>query len=538
MKRTLYFTSLGFLLFSSLVAQETTNQSFVDEQWDTKTNTWVPYARNQAAYDEAGRYLGAYLEEVQEEQWLLTYRSEYVYHGTSDQIDTRKTYSFQSQTENATSYWRNFQYTEDGLLLLSDTKSVVEDMEGMPFDSSYTRRTWTYDANGEVLTEDIYRESLNFSEPAYAINRVEYSYEAGGCESRRVFSEGIPDFLSPTLQVRTINNSNCQVQEEIEEAWNNPGSFWEFRRRSVYSYEGDQLSEVIHYERDPILNVWKEQEREVYEVSGDTLRTATYVWDEMTNTWSTEPNASSLKVERGNTIFRLENQSSFFWTIRVYDDEGRELLNEQKSKDLDGDWVNFYVETKEYDASGRVIQETRSWDYDKELGLYQGILIVENAYVESQVLLQVNTAVSQRNWISSEGRYDFASSTSSVTYDYLCNDQESGWIRTSNGQNQRRRTIQVDQSLLAACGQGPANALTVYPNPAQDRVTLKVDGVSRQALEIEIMDLQGRLIKVENFEKGLFLTEIDITDLVPGTYIARVQKEGVYNHFKFIKTAE
>ncbi|MEO0583122.1 MAG: T9SS type A sorting domain-containing protein [Bacteroidota bacterium] len=538
MKRTLYFTSLVFLFLPPLVAQETFNQSFVDEQWDTQTNTWVPYARNQAAYDEAGRYLGAYLEEVREGEWIQTYYSDFTYHGTSDQIDRRETYSYQPQFDFTLSYWRNFEYTEEGWILLSDTKTVTEDLEGVPYDSSYIRRTWSYGTSGEVLAEEIYREQLSFSGTTISVDLTEYSYDAAGCETRRVFSQGRPGDLIPTRQIRTLRNANCEIQEEIEEVWMNPGSFWEFERRTVYTYTSGNLSEVISYQRDLALNVWKEQEREIYEQLGDTLRISAYAWDEMTNDWDTEVRTFSSEVKVNGGIRMQENQSSSLWTIRIYDEKGRQLSSTQKLKDQDEEWVDFFVETNEYDGNDRVVQETRSWDYDKELGLYQGILIVENTYVESQVLLQVNTTVSQRDWISSEGRYNFAASTSSVTYDYYCDDQLRSRITTSNGVNQRRRRVGVDQSLRAACGEGPDNALTVYPNPAQDQITVKVDGESRQPLEIEILDQQGRLAKVWKMEVGLFLTEVDISDLLPGLYLARTNKAGDYQYFKFVKTAD
>ncbi|MEL6135461.1 MAG: T9SS type A sorting domain-containing protein, partial [Bacteroidota bacterium] len=344
--------------------------------------------------------------------------------------------------------------------------------------------------------------------------------------------------VNPVYQTQTTVNSNCQPLTELHTSWS--GSDWEPVQQTIYTYEGERLTEEVTYAWDFGQMRWQEQEKRVHQMVGDTARTTEYAWDAMTNDWETVP--SSMYQERviEGTLRYKENQSASIWSIYIYDAQGRSISNVQKIKDQDGAWVDIYVEEWVYDAKGNLIKETRLQGYNKERDLYESVLILNYTYVEDLLLRQTIRETDQRRWNDFQGRYDLANTTTSTTYDYYCNDMLRNRTSFTNGQTTSRRRIQVDQSLLAACGEGPDHSVMVYPNPAQYVVTIKVDGVSRQPMEIEILDMRGRIVQSKQTEDGLFLTGMDISDLQPGAYIVRVTKAEAQESqlFKFIKSAE
>lgn len=76
---------------------------------------------------------------------------------------------------------------------------------------------------------------------------------------------------------------------------------------------------------------------------------------------------------------------------------------------------------------------------------------------------------------------------------------------------------------------------SIYPNPANDRITFQMDLIEPSLIQIEIMDITGRkVMRLENDKlSGRVTKTYDITNLNPGIYIARVQEKGKFTSHKF-----
>lgn len=73
------------------------------------------------------------------------------------------------------------------------------------------------------------------------------------------------------------------------------------------------------------------------------------------------------------------------------------------------------------------------------------------------------------------------------------------------------------------------NRLTIYPNPASEKISMNVDGF--RAEKIVIYDLQGKIVKQDNNN----LTEIQISDLPRGAYFLEVSGENKIAKKLFIR---
>jgi len=77
--------------------------------------------------------------------------------------------------------------------------------------------------------------------------------------------------------------------------------------------------------------------------------------------------------------------------------------------------------------------------------------------------------------------------------------------------------------------------ITINPNPSNSNLSIKIDNNILGLVEIQVMDLSGKLI-TENLEFKVSQVEeysVDLNDLDPGLYLVQI-KQGTYNTIKKI----
>ncbi|MNU30846.1 hypothetical protein D3C71_193570 [compost metagenome] len=62
--------------------------------------------------------------------------------------------------------------------------------------------------------------------------------------------------------------------------------------------------------------------------------------------------------------------------------------------------------------------------------------------------------------------------------------------------------------------------LSVYPNPATDQVTIALDGIAMQS--VEVLDMLGRRVFVQEYKAGISKATADLSNVSKGTYILRI----------------
>jgi acylphosphatase len=86
---------------------------------------------------------------------------------------------------------------------------------------------------------------------------------------------------------------------------------------------------------------------------------------------------------------------------------------------------------------------------------------------------------------------------------------------------------------------GEIEIISVFPNPFSNSFTAEIKSKSAGAIEIQIIDMNGKLINKEQIETGETKTVYNFQDernIIPGIYFVRVMKDGEYSRaFKIIK---
>lgn len=63
--------------------------------------------------------------------------------------------------------------------------------------------------------------------------------------------------------------------------------------------------------------------------------------------------------------------------------------------------------------------------------------------------------------------------------------------------------------------------ISVYPSPAQELIAVQLGGVVRADIEVDLLDLQGRMVQQKTIRAGSTIAYFEVETLYPGTYFLR-----------------
>lgn len=78
-----------------------------------------------------------------------------------------------------------------------------------------------------------------------------------------------------------------------------------------------------------------------------------------------------------------------------------------------------------------------------------------------------------------------------------------------------------------------AGSVKLFPNPAQDQITIWVDAEDGETIDYQLIDIQGRMVHAGGLQ--VQNNYIDISQLSPGIYFAKIRQGETENRIKFIK---
>jgi len=94
-------------------------------------------------------------------------------------------------------------------------------------------------------------------------------------------------------------------------------------------------------------------------------------------------------------------------------------------------------------------------------------------------------------------------------------------------------------NLLTAIPQNAIqkNDLLLFPNPVNDELKISYKAGEAGVLNLEIIDMQGKVVLQQSLsgQNGNNLFTINVTQLLHGLYLCRVQNSNQIENLKFIK---
>jgi len=65
-------------------------------------------------------------------------------------------------------------------------------------------------------------------------------------------------------------------------------------------------------------------------------------------------------------------------------------------------------------------------------------------------------------------------------------------------------------------------AISIFPNPASDLIAIQVDGLLKDDLKVELIDLSGKIVKETMMHKGSTIAFFDVSTVYNGAYIITI----------------
>jgi len=110
---------------------------------------------------------------------------------------------------------------------------------------------------------------------------------------------------------------------------------------------------------------------------------------------------------------------------------------------------------------------------------------------------------------------------------------DDGIIYIADAENARIRKLEGVEQVTGLFDESN-NQVSLYPNPATDKVYLDFDGLESNNAQVEIFDLRGRIVNVDATHKNSQIL-LSLSHLHQGMYIVRLKVNGATWESKFIK---
>lgn len=330
-----------------------------------------------------------------------------------------------------------------------------------------------------------------------------YQYDAG-----KVTSLLTLDFATRAYQAKTdyIYSTDGLVESETNYAFNNG---WVLLTRLLYSY--DEFGRYSEIRIQKWTNSqWADdriQMNYVYDEAGRQLEYQSVYY--RNNTW-TDPtteysyyNSDGLLIRREAIYYTGSTDYQVIYTYEAFD-----LLSEASAQypSGTGGWLNWWLVDYGYNPCGLKISQVRSNGSGTE-------------------------------WIPT---------TKTINYTYfkpdLCPEKKVPVCHNGVTISVKKTVVQTRLNHGDCIGACPGDEsplkndvvlksyspFTIYPNPATDKITVARNGNDDRISKVEIMDLNGNILRSANFNNNGELT-IFRNGLMSGQYLLRIYGDQTYN---------
>lgn len=133
------------------------------------------------------------------------------------------------------------------------------------------------------------------------------------------------------------------------------------------------------------------------------------------------------------------------------------------------------------------------------------------------------------------GRFCVTPEFPNGTYAYFCT-VDSNWnsyypyavgptfygLKTASRVNNITEPVTVYNGSSTGTTDALTNDMRVFPNPATDLIAIQIQGINRSELQIELMDINGRMVASSQIHAGQSIGFFDTQTIYSGTYTLRI----------------
>lgn len=98
-------------------------------------------------------------------------------------------------------------------------------------------------------------------------------------------------------------------------------------------------------------------------------------------------------------------------------------------------------------------------------------------------------------------------------------------LTVNNGCGEDVKTVTITPDVLGV-DEKSQGAFSLYPNPASDQVQFNLTAAASENGRIEVLDIAGRTLFVQSIAAGVVSGSIDVSDLVSGSYMIKLDVNG------------
>jgi hypothetical protein len=177
-----------------------------------------------------------------------------------------------------------------------------------------------------------------------------------------------------------------------------------------------------------------------------------------------------------------------------------------------------------------------------------GCTVLDSATVTSSGITQTNSVViGQTNNNNPDGSISFGVTGGQAPYSYLWNTTPVSTLNSVGGLASGTYTCTVTDatgcsvvfSFVVPNTVGVSDLRSenfeVYPNPVKDCLTIKNSNPKSELLKIEISDINGKILFVENNFNSSSNIRIDVSNYSNGVYFLQIKNNSILINKKFIK---
>lgn len=96
-----------------------------------------------------------------------------------------------------------------------------------------------------------------------------------------------------------------------------------------------------------------------------------------------------------------------------------------------------------------------------------------------------------------------------------------------NSISESTTTYVPNSSSIAENGSLSSTAVTIFPNPASDLIAIQLNGLNKNNITIELIDMQGKVVDQATIHKGATIAYFDTQKMYPGNYVVRLSDGNV-----------